>query len=189
MLGIIGSQSCGHYLAVSKTSSKFVEQRQHERNPINQGPTNGRDNRCSDNPAQLSAVPLSISGREIVVELKEALQVEHYKFVMDRQRYFTELARDAFASYAKLFSGLSAGIIALVSAKEKLQLPSNVLAQLLIAVLLLVTFLGIVASAQIASAWRDGGNCGLKKRNSIPIVHRSIVRGGCSRHSTLWRSL
>src|SRR5438874_578249 len=84
------------------------------------------------------------------MEFKEALQLEHFKFVIDRQRYFTELARDAFASYSKLFSGLVAGSVALVSAKEKLQLPPTILGYLVVVLLLLMTFLGLVTSVQIA---------------------------------------
>jgi hypothetical protein len=61
------------------------------------------------------------------MELAEALELERYKFVVDRQRYLTELARDAFASYARFFSALAGGGIALVSARSKLELSPELL--------------------------------------------------------------
>jgi hypothetical protein len=110
------------------------------------------------------------------MDLKEALQLEHYKFVMDRQRYFTELARDAFASYSKLFSGLAAGAVALVSAKEKLQLHPEILRYLLVVILLLATFLGTVTSAQIAfclTRWRHFRLQESKINPGSPPIHSS----------------
>jgi hypothetical protein len=92
------------------------------------------------------------------VDLRESLTLERYKFVIDRQRYFTELARDAFASYAKLFSALAAAGAALVSAKNTLQLRPATLLYLIDGILYLATFLGLVASAQIVfclARWRE----------------------------------
>lgn len=83
------------------------------------------------------------------MDLADSLEIERYRFVTDRQKYFTELARDAFASYMRLFSGLGAGAVALVSTWNKLEIKPDVLVFLIRVILVLVTFLGIVASAQI----------------------------------------
>jgi C4-dicarboxylate transporter len=82
--------------------------------------------------------------------LKEQMRLERYKLVTDRQKYFTELARDTFASYMKIFTGLAAGGIALISAKSKLELGPDILKPLLYTIAVLISFLGIVAIAQIA---------------------------------------
>ena len=52
--------------------------------------------------------------------LDEELKLERYKLVTDRQKYFTNLARDAFTSYVKIFTTLAIGAITLLSAKSKL---------------------------------------------------------------------
>jgi hypothetical protein len=89
--------------------------------------------------------------------LADSLKIERYKFVTDRQKYFTELARDAFASYVRLFSGLGAGAVALVSTWNKLEIKPDFLIFLIQVILSLVTILGFVASAQIVfclTRWR-----------------------------------
>jgi hypothetical protein len=83
------------------------------------------------------------------MDLQDSLKLERYKLVTDRQRYFTELARDAFASYVKFLTGLSAGAIALVSTRNRFDLRMDVVLYLIKGILYLVTFLGIVASGQI----------------------------------------
>lgn len=83
------------------------------------------------------------------MDLEETLKVERYRFVTDRQKYFTELARDAFASYARFLTGLVVGGIALVSSRNKLELRLEVVLYLVHGIVYLVTFLGFVASAQI----------------------------------------
>ena len=84
------------------------------------------------------------------MQLSDALQIERYKFVTDRQKHFTALARDTFASYGRLFSALAAGAIALVSAGEKLEVPADLLRGLVKALAWLATILAMFASAQIA---------------------------------------
>ena len=43
--------------------------------------------------------------------MEENLKLERYKMVTERQKYFTDLARDSFASYIKVFTYLCAGAI------------------------------------------------------------------------------
>jgi hypothetical protein len=83
------------------------------------------------------------------MDLQDSLKLERYKLVTDRQKYFTELARDAFASYIKFLTGLSAGAIAIVSTRNRLELRIDIILYLVNGILYLVTFLGIVASGQI----------------------------------------
>jgi hypothetical protein len=83
------------------------------------------------------------------MEIAEALKLERYKFVVDRQKYFTELAREAFGSYVKLFSALAGGGITLVSAGNKLELSAELLRHLITALVYLAAILAFVASAQI----------------------------------------
>lgn len=90
--------------------------------------------------------------------ISDELRLEQYKFVTDRQKYFTELARDTFSSYVKIFTALIAGGIALISAKSTLDLDPELLGRLLYAIVSLVTFLGVVAIGQIGfclARWID----------------------------------
>lgn len=83
------------------------------------------------------------------MDLQESLKLERYKLVTDRQKYFTELARQTFASYITFLTALSAGTIALVSTRNRLELRPPVVLFLVTAVLTLLTFLAVVASVQI----------------------------------------
>jgi len=81
--------------------------------------------------------------------LEDNLKLERYKLVTDRQKYFTDLAKDSFASYIKVFTYLCAAAITLVSARSSLQIDVELLLQLVNAIVILVTFLGIVSGIQI----------------------------------------
>ena len=83
------------------------------------------------------------------MSLDDSLKLERYKLVTDRQKYFTELARSSFAEYMKVFTGLAAGAIVLVSAKSKLDLKPEHARLLIIAIAGLVTLLGVLAIGQI----------------------------------------
>lgn len=83
------------------------------------------------------------------VSLEDDLKLERYKLVTDRQKYFTELARSAFASYIKVFIGLAAGGITLISASLKLELKPELLQPLVNVISCLVIFLGFVTIGQI----------------------------------------
>jgi len=83
------------------------------------------------------------------MELEDSLKLERYKFVIDRQKYFTELARDAFASYAKLYGAAIAGAVAVISARSRLSLRPDTVVYLVRVIAILVTVLGIVGSTQI----------------------------------------
>jgi hypothetical protein len=82
--------------------------------------------------------------------LEENLKLERYKMVTDRQKYFTDLARDSFASYIKVFTYLFAGAITLVSTRSSLQIDAKLLIQLIKGITVLATFLGVVAAGQIS---------------------------------------
>lgn len=81
--------------------------------------------------------------------LDEDLKLERYKLVTDRQKYFTELARDSFASYMKILTGLAVGSMALISSKSRLDLSVVLLSRVVYTVAGLVSFLGIIAILQI----------------------------------------
>jgi hypothetical protein len=89
----------------------------------------------------------TIAGRPM--DLKESLKLERYKLVTDRQRYFTELARDAFASYVKFLTALTVGALTLVSTQNRLDLRIDIVIYVVRGILYLITFLGVVASSQI----------------------------------------
>lgn len=48
--------------------------------------------------------------------LVDKLKLERYKLVTDRQKYFTNLAKNSFGYYIKAFIYLCAGAITLISA-------------------------------------------------------------------------
>ena len=81
--------------------------------------------------------------------LEDNLKLERYKLVTDRQKYFTDLAKDSFGSYIKVFTCLCAGAITLVSARTSLQIDAKLLIQLIKVIAILVTFLGVVSGGQI----------------------------------------
>jgi hypothetical protein len=109
------------------------------------------------------------------MDLAESLKLERYKFVTDRQKYFTELARDAFASYARFFAALVAAGLALVSSRETLGIRTEILLYLVHSVLYLGGFLAIVASIQIVFClWRWYGyrKAELKINPDSPSIDR-----------------
>lgn len=83
------------------------------------------------------------------MEMEEELKIERYKLVTDRQKYFTELSRNAFASYIKIFTGLIAGAITIISAKAKLGLEPKLLIPIIDGLVYLVSFLGLLTILQI----------------------------------------
>ncbi len=83
------------------------------------------------------------------MSLEDDLKLERYKLVTDRQKYFTELARATFDTYTKIFVSLSAGGIALVSAKSSLGVDSELLPRLVKGIAALVTFMGLASTGQI----------------------------------------
>jgi hypothetical protein len=91
------------------------------------------------------------------VELHDSLILERYRLAIDRQRYFTSVARDAFITYAKFVTGIAAVVVTLLSARESLGLDPALIPALLALLAYLLAFLGIVAGIQIAIAlvqWR-----------------------------------
>lgn len=89
------------------------------------------------------------------MDLKDNLKIERYKLVTDRQKYFTELARNTFDFYIKLFISLVAGAIALTSAKSILDIDPQLLRRFIGIILFLISFGGLVSIIQISFClWR-----------------------------------
>jgi len=107
------------------------------------------------------------------MNLLESLELERYKLLIDRQKYYTGLAKDAFGSYTKLLTGLAAGGIALVSTRTRLEIRPTVLLYLVDGIVYLVTFLGVIASAQIVfclARWWDCRHAELKMNSNSPAI-------------------
>jgi len=89
------------------------------------------------------------------MNLQENLKIERYKLVVNRQKYFTELARTTFNSYIKIFIYLVAGGIALISAKSILEIDPQLLRKLIRIILVLAYIIAIVSIIQIGFClWR-----------------------------------
>jgi len=83
------------------------------------------------------------------MSLKENLKIERYKFVVDRQGYFTDLAKQTFNLYARTFAAFSAGAVTLISLRNQLSLKATVVISLLDAIALLLTLAAIISIIQI----------------------------------------
>ena len=82
--------------------------------------------------------------------LRESLTLERYKVVTERQKYFTELAKDAFNFYTRIYAAFAAGALALVSVKKELSLGPDVITNLHKGIAVLLTFAAFMAVVQIA---------------------------------------
>ncbi len=80
---------------------------------------------------------------------QDELNIERFKSIIDRQKYFTELARDTFNLYIKAFIYIITGAIALISLREKFTIPVNILHRLVNILLLLIYIIAIASTAQI----------------------------------------
>ncbi|MCW5596607.1 MAG: hypothetical protein KIT42_12110 [Rhodocyclaceae bacterium] len=83
------------------------------------------------------------------MSLEDDLKVERYKLVTERQKYFTDLAKDTFTSYSKMFAAFSAGAVALVSLKKQLGIEPSVVNALLQAIAVLLTLAAVLSIGQI----------------------------------------
>jgi len=81
--------------------------------------------------------------------LKQDIALERYKLVTSRQAYFTDLAKETFSYYVKIFVSLSSGAIALVSLKEKIAVNVSLLPKLLCAIGALLSIVGTISICQI----------------------------------------
>jgi hypothetical protein len=86
------------------------------------------------------------------VELHDGFVLERYKLLVERERYCTVMARDAFATYGKFVVVVALGAVAMVSARESLGLDKTLMPQLLKFLGALVAFLAFIAVAQIVIA-------------------------------------
>jgi uncharacterized membrane protein YidH (DUF202 family) len=83
------------------------------------------------------------------MDLQEQISLERYKFVTESQKYFTNLAKDTFYFFVKTFISLASGAIALVSLKESLNIIPKILTNLLFAIAVLLSIVGLVSIIQI----------------------------------------
>jgi hypothetical protein len=83
------------------------------------------------------------------VSLKDDLKLERYKLVTDRQKYFTELARDTFNSYVRIFVTFAGGAVALIYFKKQLEVDPKVIVALLQAIAYLLTLVAVISVGQI----------------------------------------
>lgn len=85
----------------------------------------------------------------IRVSLKDNLKLERYKLVTDRQKYFTELAKDTFNAYVRIFVTFTGGAVTLIYFKKQLDVDPEIIAALLHAIAYLLTLVAIVSVVQI----------------------------------------
>lgn len=81
--------------------------------------------------------------------LEENLKLERYKLVTERQTYFTDLAKETFNSYTKIFTGFVAGSVALISLQKQLAIDQTVVIALVHAIAVLLTLAAALSIAQI----------------------------------------
>jgi hypothetical protein len=81
--------------------------------------------------------------------IREDLKVERYKLATSRQEYFTDLAKETFSYYVKIFISLSSGAIALVSLNKPLVIGVDLLSKLLFAIGALLSIVGLISICQI----------------------------------------
>ena len=80
---------------------------------------------------------------------EESLILERYKLVTERQKYFTDFARDTFNSYTTIFAAFAAGAVTLVSLKKQLEIDAPVVTALLQTIAVLLTLAAALSIAQI----------------------------------------
>ncbi len=91
------------------------------------------------------------------MELPDVLILERYRLAIDRQKYYTSVARDAFATYAKFVAGIAAVIAGLLAARESLGLDATIMPDLIAMFGYVLAFLAAAAIVQIVVAlvrWR-----------------------------------
>ena len=71
----------------------------------------------------------------------ESFQNEKYKVIIDRQKFYANLSREIFDKYAKVFLTLAAGTLAIISAKEKLEIAVKLTPKLINGIAVLITFM------------------------------------------------
>lgn len=80
---------------------------------------------------------------------ENAYHSEEIKLLVDRQKYMTDLAKDIFNYFTKMFVSLSAGAFAAISLQEKLHISKDILDKVFTGIAILVTIVGIVAIMQL----------------------------------------
>ena len=92
------------------------------------------------------------------MDLKDSLKLERYKLVTERQKYFTDLAREAAGTYLKFLSALVAAAITVVSTSNKLDLDRRTVTFVITSIASLITFLAFATAGQVAFClWRWQG--------------------------------
>lgn len=109
------------------------------------------------NPSNCSTVACEVcegariddSSLTYTMSFDDDIQLARFKLVTDRQRYFTDLAVSTWDRYLKLYTGIIAGAITLISARSTLGITTRVLLPVLAYVKWLLLFLGLVTIVQI----------------------------------------
>jgi uncharacterized membrane protein YidH (DUF202 family) len=83
------------------------------------------------------------------MDYQEELNIERYKVITDRQKYFTDLTKDTFNIYMRTFVYIITGIVALVSFMDKFSIPENVMTQLIKVLISLLTIIAVSSCVQI----------------------------------------
>jgi hypothetical protein len=79
----------------------------------------------------------------------ESLKLERYKLVTERQKYFTNLAKETFNYYTRTFALFAAGAVALVSLKRQLNIEADVIANLVHMIAILLTLIAVGSIVQV----------------------------------------
>jgi hypothetical protein len=80
----------------------------------------------------------------------EELKLVNFKLITERQKYFTELAKDAFNIYLKAFVYIVTGAVALISLKEKIKIEPSVFGHLINILIFLTFVIGFACVGQIS---------------------------------------
>ena len=83
------------------------------------------------------------------MDLYQNLKLERYKMVCERQKYFTELAKESFNSYVKMFVSFTAAAVALIYFKKQLDVDPKIVISLLRAISVLLTLVALITISQI----------------------------------------
>ncbi len=86
------------------------------------------------------------------MELPDSLVLERYKLALERQNYFTAVARDAFSGFGKLATVVALGAVALVAARDSFGLDSAMMPDLLDLLACTVTLVAVVSAVQVMVA-------------------------------------
>jgi hypothetical protein len=83
------------------------------------------------------------------MDYQEELKIERFKVITDRQKYFTDLAKDTFNIYMRIFVYIITGIVALVTFMSKFTIPETVMIKLVSVLISLLMLIAVSSCVQI----------------------------------------